>query len=291
MLLPWARCVLWCSKTSTRMIAPRWRKARLGPYLRNERDKRSYHHLFSPGPHISGIRRTLLLLTKAHIPEDCAPDTPHPNDDRIVLFSGMSDGFVPLSGSHTLLRSQLQNIIRPHLYPDHESPLTEPYIGIHVRRGDFTPTTNLAQLRRGTANLQTPLTWYLQLVATMTSTLGRDARFVVTTDAPAADLAPLLHQSHVHLYRGVNALQDLLALTGSSCLITSASTFSQWASFLGQVPTVWFPGQLRTPLVSSTSPSHPQELEWDFGNPIPSSFLEPIRRNLRYSPPRFFWET
>src|ERR1700678_4492994 len=60
-LLAWARCFLWCKDNNVAMLAPRWSYFRLGPYLRNEPDKRSYHKLFRKDTYVHGIRRAWLL--------------------------------------------------------------------------------------------------------------------------------------------------------------------------------------------------------------------------------------
>ena len=39
-LLAWARCVVWCEMTGAKMLAPRWLRIRIGPYLRGERQAR-----------------------------------------------------------------------------------------------------------------------------------------------------------------------------------------------------------------------------------------------------------
>ena len=45
----------------------------------------------------------------------------------------------------------------------------------------------------------------------------------------------------------------MLALSNAKVLVSSASTFSMWASFLGQIPTIWFPGQMRQKLINDDS--------------------------------------
>ncbi len=67
MLIPWAECVIWCNDHGIKQIAPFWRKFRLGPHLRGERDKRQYHKLFTAKGKIAGLKRLLLLLTSKQI--------------------------------------------------------------------------------------------------------------------------------------------------------------------------------------------------------------------------------
>jgi hypothetical protein len=46
-----------------------------------------------------------------------------------------------------------------------------------------------------------------------------------------------------------------------------------WASYLGQMPTIWHPGQMQQRLNSDAR----FEVEVGFGKEIPESFLEAIR--------------
>ena len=46
------------------------------------------------------------------------------------------------------------------------------------------------------------------------------------------------------------SISDMIGLSQSKLLIASASTFSMWASFLGQNHTIWFPGQMRQNLIN-----------------------------------------
>ena len=43
-----------------------------------------------------------------------------------------------------------------------------------------------------------------------------------------------------------------------------------WASFLGQIPTIWFPGQMRQKLISIP---HVFEGEIDYDEKIPSALI------------------
>ena len=43
-------------------------------------------------------------------------------------------------------------------------------------------------------------------------------------------------------------MADLLALSRSELLIASGSTFSMWASYLGRMPVIWYPGRLKQKL-------------------------------------------
>ena len=63
----------------------------------------------------------------------------------------------------------------------------------------------------------------------------------------------------------------MLALSRCKVLVSSASTFSMWASFLGQMPTIWFPGQMRQKLIINDKLF---EGEMDYNDPLPTSIIQ-----------------
>ena len=62
----------------------------------------------------------------------------------------------------------------------------------------------------------------------------------------------------------------MIALSRCKVLVSSASTFSMWASFLGQMPTIWFPGQMRQKLISNPNKF---EGEIDFTDRLPATLI------------------
>ena len=56
--------------------------------------------------------------------------------------------------------------------------------------------------------------------------------------------------------------------------MSSGSTFSMWASFLGQMPTIWFPGQMREDLINDRSLF---EGEIDYNDDLPDSVIKMIQ--------------
>jgi hypothetical protein len=60
----------------------------------------------------------------------------------------------------------------------------------------------------------------------------------VFSDGEQQALAPLLDLG-AQLHRSGSDMTDLLAMAGASLLIGSNSTYSRWAAFLGNMPSVW----------------------------------------------------
>ena len=70
-----------------------------------------------------------------------------------------------------------------------------------------------------------------------------------------------------------SAISDMIALSRSKILVSSSSTFSMLASFLGQIPTIWFPGQMQQKLISSPDIF---EGEIDYTDQLPASLINVI---------------
>jgi hypothetical protein len=140
-------------------------------------------------------------------------------------------------------------------------------VAVHVRFGDFKPVDQRLS-KQGMANRRQPIEWYAAAVNSLRNVLGKNIPVNVFSDAADEDLALLLDMPSVRRVQGNTAIEDILLISSHRVLIASGSTFSMWASFLGQIPTVWFPGQKKFPLVREES----CEIEFEPGNPLPSQF-------------------
>ena len=74
----------------------------------------------------------------------------------------------------------------------------------------------------------------------------------IFSDASNEELREILELEYCQRMDLGSSISDMLALSRARVLIASASTFSMWASFLGQNPTIWFPGQMRQKLITNT---------------------------------------
>jgi glycosyl transferase family 11 len=116
-------------------------------------------------------------------------------------------------------------------------------VGIHVRRGDFVEARSEDDfIRRG--GIRTPLDWFVQSIVAIRRMRGYAVPALVVSDAPDEALACLLQEEAVTRVDTGSAIGDLLVLSRAQLLIASGgSSFSAWAAFLGQMPTVSYPGQ------------------------------------------------
>ncbi len=275
MLFPWARCFLWCHDQDLPMVAPIWTKLRIGPYLRGERDKRNYQALFNNHEYVNHLSRLFLLAFANQVSEEKSNEIlrKQPTRNTLVLFKGMDELFKPLYSRHAEIFTELRRITKPK-YID-TNLAKRPFIGIHIRRGDFSIPTDANVLREGNANYQIPIEWYVSVLNSIRNGIGFQADAVIFSDGPEEGLKELLQLPNIKFFRGGTAVTDLIALAESRAIIASGSTFSMWASFLGQVPSVWYPGQRRGFLIDSVS-SSVVEPEIDYGMPVDQEFAAAV---------------
>jgi hypothetical protein len=271
-ILPaWARCVVWTRANGVPMIAPRWLHPRVGPYLRGDRDKRDYFRFFSNDGYVRGLKRAFLLArAERQLCDRGGPAEAWQTDgNRIAVFRNrMSDNdkyyFPDFVTQHRMLHGELLRITRPRYRP---VPKTRPELAIHVRLGDFK-AVDTKGLMQGNTNTRIPLDWYVEALKAVRASFGAELTPVVYSEGSAEELAPLLACEGVRRAPARPAVTDMLSIAQSDLLIASASGFSIWGRFLGQVPSISFPGQRR--LNANLSGL---EIEWASGNALPADFV------------------
>jgi hypothetical protein len=272
MLAAWVRCFLWCRDNDVQMLAPTWFKLRIGPYRRREPDKRRYDRLFTSAGYVRGPQRLALLATARRFEEGTDLPTSGARP-AIVRFSGLGEFLKPAIGRSEEVAAELRRITRPEFLPPDRR---EPFVAMHVRAGDFT-STDEAKLRAGEFNMRLPLGWYVDAAAHLRGALPNVA-IRVFSDGSRAELAPILRVPGTELVTGGSAITDLLDMSAAACLVASGSTFSSWAAFLGQVPSIWFPGQFRGSLLDGGDRA--VEATWEPGDPMPDRIVEAAAARL-----------
>jgi hypothetical protein len=148
-----------------------------------------------------------------------------------------------LNGRDELLHQALWSVARPRWRRLVEA-LGEVQIGMSVRLGNDFRAARSPQDYYEKGAIKTPLEWYVETLRQVREAADYPARAVVTSDGTRKELQPLLDLGHVLFLRPGCAISDLLVLSRARVLIgAGGSSFSAWAAFLGQMPTVSHPGQ------------------------------------------------
>lgn len=285
-LFPWARAVVYQHQFGGKMIAPNWVNVfKIGPYLRQEKDKRHYFNVFNNKGYIKGIKKQYLLLLYKKLPEEALHNKTIAVDDqdnKIIEFknfvgSGVKPYFEGLHGYSELLINELQRITRKRLIPQKSKTS---FIGVHIRMGDFSVPKDLDEIRKANAlYYRLPLEWYINAIQQIRLQLKRDIEVLIFSDGSTKDLAQVLNLPNVRLIQGNAAITDLLMLSQASCIIASGSTFSMWAAFLGQKPSVWFTGLRRGHLINNDIAFSLQP-EWEDGD-FPDNFISNLQQSIK----------
>lgn len=265
----WAKSLCWAHERGLPLLAPRWHYVEWRRYIKGIPDKRSYRGFFSSSGYICGFEKYLILATHKHVTPDQFANV---RSSCVIVFNTMG-AFTPLIGRHKFVAQKFYEMVNePHL-PD-MSDVPSRFIGLHVRCGDFQPY-NPEALAVGKSNIRQPLEWYRDCLREGRRRIGVDLPAVVFSDGNARDLSLLLNEPGVQLSPCSSPLADLILMARSSLLIGSRSSFSLWASYIGQMPVVYFRGARPWHEAVVSSPEeHPLEVEWMPGDDLPDNLME-----------------
>jgi hypothetical protein len=281
MLIPWADCYLWCKDNFLQMVSPNWYKFRVGPLIRNERDKRNYHRLFLPSDQITGIQKYWLLLNSRKISSQIGREVKNIEGipgNKIVVFSNMNE-FPHLIGRHKEVYSELYRITKPKFRPNEF--LESDFVGIHIRLGDYPNIPKYEENNHVYYRL--PITWYIECLEKIREVIGIQIKACVFSDGSEEEISPLLRLPNVIRSPFIESISDILAISRSSILITSRSSFSLFGAYLGQVPSIWY-GNRKTISSLGISPggiSTSLEIEWQSGDMFPPEFIKTINNRIK----------
>jgi len=150
----------------------------------------------------------------------------------VIVFSGMEGGMHPFVRYQAYLKKRLRDITNVKYLC--AACGSEPFVGVHIRRGDFCAST-----------LKTSNEWFVR--ATHRALEHDDAKGIklirVFSDGYPSELKFMqsaFNDKRVEIMPKNAPIHDLHYLSNATVLVASPhSTFSMWAVFLGQMPSVW----------------------------------------------------
>lgn len=285
-LFPWARCKLFARDRRCPMLTPRWAHVRTGPLLKGGI---SYYDAlrkvllwdnFVVGPgELAGWRSHLVRARFARVDESAFAGSEAQRTDVIVTFRGDGRHFQDLRGHQDYLLDELYRAAKPRWRRAADQFGRLPIV-LNVRRGkDFREAAHRTDFLRA-GGLRTPLNWFVRVLQGLRRALGRDIDAYVISDGTPADLEPLLRLEAVRHVNPGSAIADLLLLSRACVVIGSGgSSFSAWASFLGQSPVLTIMGQ-SLQWFRVTDGHGPFVGEWDEGSSL-GPFCEAAEMSLR----------
>lgn len=247
-MLAWARCEIWCRQNGARMLGPQWFRPRIGPYIRRERDKREYFKLFTNKNYIRSPMRDFLLLVNRKVDFGSLSEYEiskiSEKQNLIVVFknestSNFEKNFHEIKGFSQEIYCAFRDMVKSDYLP---KKVSEPYIAIHVRLGDFA-RFDISRAQHGVHNQRLPIEWYCESLLALRRALGVTLPARIYSDGADDEILPLLKIPGVQRAEDAESVTHMLEMALSSAIIGAGSNFNLWAAFFGQVPRVVYPQQ------------------------------------------------
>ncbi len=216
-----SRAYLIAEKYGWVLINPTWQNLILGPYLRNEKDKRHYIGLFK-NIGISGVKKILILLTR---PKTTVEDAIEGKQGKIIV-AGLENYFEDLLSEQPKVKRFIYSIIQDKVLSNLQNTDFRNAVGVHVRLGDYS-------------DFRVSIDWYAEVIRYVIGIKGKGQNFLLFSDGSDSELDVLTSIPQVRRICFGNALSDIVALSRCKFIIGSDSTFSAWASFLEQTPIIF----------------------------------------------------
>ncbi len=212
LLYPFFRSLVYSKKENLEIISPAFQSLKIGPYLRNEKQKRSYRYNYKNS--ISGFKKLILLLFNSNI----------------KYVKGFGDGFNSLYGFEKILKKEFKSLIKK------EINLTKYKNAIccHIRMGDF----KISKDGRINNNTRIPLNWYIDVINNLRKK-DEEIKVFIFSDAKKEELTILSEIKNVEIETSDDPAIDILKLSSSKILIGSYSSFSFWSAFFSKGKCIW----------------------------------------------------
>jgi hypothetical protein len=279
-LFAWARAEIAAKKYSLPMLPPVWQRLTSGggwisalKLLRSRRSAvRTYSGLLGEPQSLGATCATLLTFVRAsRVDETLLAQTlesEQPRSRRLVfVFEGMRNGFVPLVSHRAFISARFREMITSSALPD-ISKTESSRFACHVRMGDYNPLPGSPS----ETNARLPLDWYIEQLKTL-SEHWPAIPIDLFSDGNDAELNELLQLPGVRRADYGNPVADLVTMTRARLLVCSGSSFSAWAAFLGQMPTIWYPERY-APLFGEQA--LPNAIDRQMKEPLPVSFYKTV---------------
>ncbi|WP_155853894.1 hypothetical protein [Arthrobacter sp. H5] len=248
-IFPWAKAYLGAKALGLTLVEPPWRTNPRGyhPQLGGNLGSATSYYSLAHLPSINVDRKAVEQIGRRDYYDTLLAlrsSVDRSNRPTLLHSSGMMGGYLGIKRSRPFLRNRLLgtcNAISALEKLEEDRPEAV-RIGVHVRGTDFT---NVDQILPSEFNQAIPLEWYKALVTTLHHRLGGNAVFYVTTDAPSQRLLDDLSTEEIIPKAAANdPLGDLAVLASCDLIISSISSFSLLAIFLGDGNYVWHRDQL-----------------------------------------------
>jgi hypothetical protein len=231
-LFCFAHAIIFAEKNKLNFYFTGLSKIHLGPYLRREKSKRYYKHLFKKNYKLN----ILQLIFKKQIVIDydlCETQKYIFFKNTIYVFEQVppwQDFFKHIRENRALVLTRFFEAI----HPDILSKLSQkkpPVIGVHIRMGDFRKLNPEEDFEKVGA-VRTPLEYFIKLINKIREIGKANFEVQIFTDGKPEDIADIMNLPNIYLAEDDLDFLQMLHLSKSKIIILSAgSTFGQWAAY------------------------------------------------------------
>jgi hypothetical protein len=235
------QAVVLAEQCDATVIVPPWFSLKIGPILRRQSGKRFYLGMFKPyRGEIRGLHKLWIFLSRYRNRKLVEVDGSRPVELakgalNIVTVNNKFT-FEGLYRHRDAIRQRILGIVNDPVPPDHCWGRGK-FIAVHVRLGEFAQVSDTKLIIGGQSNVRIPLSWYARLVKKLRARYPQ-MPILIFSDGKEQELTPLLELG-ASQYRSGSDMTDLLAMSSASVLVGSNSTYSRWAAFLGDMPSIW----------------------------------------------------
>jgi Glycosyl transferase family 11 len=282
-LFPLVKAAVFSELNGIPLIVAGYNQFRIGPYLRGEKVKRNYRNYFNFQKNgLTALFEKFSFWRYRRYPEVVEPLIGRLSKDQLsgkkFIFSSIphwSDYFAGLKEHRDLAISLFRKMIRKSILLQAEG-LQAPCIGVHIRMGDFRKLA-AGEDFRAVGGVRTPERYFMDIISSIREINGSALPVSVFTDGYRKEFEGLFSLENVHMVEGNTDIADLLLLSKSKLIVTSAgSTFSYWSGFLSDAPLVMHPDHLHEPIRPA-----PVNLIWYEGPMFPDQPAELLKINIK----------
>lgn len=250
-LFVWAKATVYAEINQLSIYTVGWNKFHIGPWLRGERVKRSYNNYFQQKSSVRiwfitkiGIYLSNKILLNPVVTIEVLRNT------NYIIFSTLphwSDYFQGIKEHRSLVKTALFKNLSSNIHSI-LSKQTNPEIGVHVRLGDFREL-EVGEDFAKIGLVRTPFEYFKMVIEEIRNLHYEDMAVTLFSDGHPHELSPLLKMPNIKLAPVNPDIVDLIQLSKSKIIITSASsTFSAWAGFLSNAALIIHPDHVHQPV-------------------------------------------
>lgn len=241
------KSIVFSQKNKTPLFFTNYHQFKIGPYLRNEKNKRKYlgTFIFEKNLFTDLYYRFILLLKKGQSLYDVPLQGDNYNSSYFIFTNlpHWSCYFKELQPFRNQIKEIIYNITNPSILKSLDYLYT-PIIGVHIRLGDFKRLEKNIDFKEVGAT-RTPEDYFINTIQSIRKIHGSNLDVSIFSDGNEHELTNILKLPNTKLVTGNDDIVDLLLLSKSKIIITSAgSTFSYWSAFLSDAPVIMHPDHI-----------------------------------------------